>query len=215
MARTVFQFFDMSESTQGDQGGWVVADLSPEERKREFTELSDTTRIVRYVGLSTLLLYLSNRAFIPSLECLRGLDSTEGQADYEYSDEAFRNFLTSLFNRYKVIFADNIPPTERSPVVKMVQFRFHANRWKDELAKRRAIWCWNRFDGESNAMWKLYGSKGVAIKSTVGHLKEALANCGCPRRLIAPVRYDPPHNLSQVPNNFNPQDKTTWPSWLP
>src|SRR5262249_39723689 len=198
----------VSEEAQGDHGGWVVADLSPEERKLETPALSDATPIVRYVQLSTLFLYLSNRAFIPSLERLRGLDSTEGQADFEYSDEAFRNFLTSLFNRYKAIFADKLRPTERSPGVKMVQFRVRASRWRDELAKRRAIWCWNRFNDPSNAMWELYGSKGVAIKSTVGHLKEALANCGCPRRLITPVRYDPPHNLSQAPNNFNPQDKT-------
>lgn len=56
----------MGESTQGDQNGWVVADLSPEERKSELRSLADDTPIVRYVRLSTLFLYLSGRAFIPS-----------------------------------------------------------------------------------------------------------------------------------------------------
>jgi hypothetical protein len=70
----------MSESTQGDQSRWVVADLSPEERKFELPELTDETPIVRYVRLSTLFLYLSNRAFIPSLECLQGIDSFEGRS---------------------------------------------------------------------------------------------------------------------------------------
>ena len=79
---------DTSESTQSDQSKWLVADLNPEERKFEVPDLTDATPIVRYVRLSTLFLYLSDRAFIPSLECLRGLDRKEAQADFEYSDEA-------------------------------------------------------------------------------------------------------------------------------
>jgi hypothetical protein len=39
----------------------------------------------------------SGRAFIPSLETLRGLDRAEGKADYEEYKEAFQNFLLSLF----------------------------------------------------------------------------------------------------------------------
>jgi hypothetical protein len=68
----------MGEIIQSDQSEWLVADLNPEERKFELPELTDETPIVRYVRLSTLFLYLSNRAFVPSLECLRGIDSFEG-----------------------------------------------------------------------------------------------------------------------------------------
>jgi len=61
--------------------------------------------------------------------------------------------------------------------------------WTYELFGRRAIWCWNLDEGPSNAVWHLYGVKGVAIKSTIGFLKKALANSGLMRCLIAPVRY--------------------------
>jgi hypothetical protein len=72
----------VSEEAQGGLGGWVVADLSPGERKREPPPaLTDATEIVRYVRLSTLFLYLSDRAFIPSLECLRGMDSLKAKLD--------------------------------------------------------------------------------------------------------------------------------------
>jgi hypothetical protein len=46
---------------QGDQNRSIVMDLNPEERKFELPELSDTPPVVRYVRLSTLFLYLSNR----------------------------------------------------------------------------------------------------------------------------------------------------------
>jgi len=72
------------------------------------------------------------------------------------------------------------------------------------------------FEGESNAMWHLYGSKGVAIRSTLGELKKAIANPGSARRLIAPVRYRAPSTADalKVDANFDPKNKTSWPFWL-
>jgi hypothetical protein len=52
-----------------------------------------------------------------------------------------------------------------------VELRFLAKVWLDELARRRSIWCWNIFEGYSNALWSLYGSRGVAIHSTIGQVK--------------------------------------------
>ena len=77
-------------------------------------------------------------------------------------------------------------PETRPCQVKIGRSARISRRWLDELAKRRTVWCWNVFDGPSNAMWHLYGSRGVAIRSTVGDVKKALANSGCVRRLIAP-----------------------------
>jgi hypothetical protein len=70
-----------------------------------------------------------------------------------------------------------------------VELRFLAQVWLDELARRRSIWCWNIFEGESNALWALYGSRGVAIHSTIGQVKRSLRAAGPFRCLIAVVRY--------------------------
>jgi hypothetical protein len=63
-------------------------------------------------------------------------------------------------------------------------------------------------------MWKLYGLKGVAIKSTIGDLKNALANSGCSRRLVASVRYGLPYELLSPAETFEPSNKASWPSWF-
>jgi hypothetical protein len=206
---------------EAGQSDWLVADLSPDERKFELPELTDETPIVRYVRLSTLFLYLSNRAFIPSLECLRSLDRFECMGDVgSVFNPKLKATLDSLFEQHRDFLRGNpvFAPTHPRPVIppEVLNFGVRLKRWTDELAKRRAVWCWNLFEGESNAMWQLYGSKGVAIKSTIGLLKKALANSGCTRRLVASVRYGygPPHNLVSSAENFDPQNKTTWPSWF-
>jgi hypothetical protein len=211
MARTAFQFFDMSESTQSDQGGWLVADLSRSEKKRKRPpSLTDATAIVRYVRLSTLFLYLSNRAFIPSLECLRGMDKFEGEVGLKIPlNSKIRSFVfDKLENEFSKKDFELYPPTP-------FWDGLPNKNWRKELAKRRAIWRWN-LEEESNAMWQLYGSKGVQIKSKVGRLKKALANAGCTRRLMAPIRYSAPSTseISRAEATFDPENKATWPFWL-
>jgi hypothetical protein len=68
----------MCEPTQSGQNEWLVSDFDEEDRTTTRSELTDNTRIVRYVRSSTLFYYLSGRAFIPSLRLLRDLDPQEG-----------------------------------------------------------------------------------------------------------------------------------------
>lgn len=101
---------DMSEPIQDDQSGWVVADLQAGERKFELPELTDETQIVRYVSLSTLFLYLSNRAFIPSLELLRRKDGFEGMGDVgSVFNPKLKATLDSLFEQHRDFLRGNPP----------------------------------------------------------------------------------------------------------
>ena len=208
----------MNNQAQSDQNRWLVSDLNEEERTLTRSKIGDATEIVRYVRLSTLFLYLSDRAFIPSLNCLRGLDPFGGRGWWAANVPVFQDFFGSLFHRFaeflhgKTVF----PSTHPIPAIpqELLDFSVRSSRWLDELAKRRAVWCWNLFDGPSNAMWHLYGSRGVAIRSTVGYVKNALATSAGVRRLIAPVRYGPPSDLLVAAQNFDPLSKATWPSWL-
>ncbi len=44
----------------------------------------------------------------------------------------------------------------------------------EQFAKNVFVSCWTEGDGESFAQWKIYGEAGVAIKSTVGQLKQSI-----------------------------------------
>jgi hypothetical protein len=71
-----------------------------------------------------------------------------------------------------------------------------ATIWLHELCIRRGVWCWNDCtEGPSEAMWTLYGNRGVAIKSTVGLVKNALETAGVGRGLVAPVSYAIPRQI--------------------
>jgi len=184
----------MDDSIQSDQNKWLVSDLDQEDRTTTRQGLTDGTEIVRYVRLSALFQYLSGRAFIPSLRLLRNLDPQEGLLAKEvyfpaYGSHHLRDLLTTA--------QDWLREKARGPKVhpkpgqelNAVELRFLAQVWLDELARRRSIWCWNIFEGYSNALWSLYGSRGVAIHSTVGHVKKALGKAGPFRCLVAVVRY--------------------------
>jgi hypothetical protein len=156
---------------------------------------------------STLFLYLSNRAFIPGLGCLRDIDDQEGILGVP-SPPRIQEFLNSPFKQFGDLYPYSVVSVEDGKVMRN-------NHWTLEQRTRRAIWCWNLDEGPSNAMWHLYGFKGVAIKSTVGLLKKALVNSGAIRCLIAPVRYgkksDTDVDVRMADANFDPHSKVTWP----
>jgi hypothetical protein len=49
--------------------------------------------------------------------------------------------------------------------------------------------CWNAQDGESLALWKIYGTKGLAIQSSVARLKAVFQTQATPEVRIGQVRY--------------------------
>ena len=67
--------------------------------------------------------------------------------------------------------------------------RSNFRKYVDELAAERCVWCWNKFRNYSNALWHLYGNRGVAVTSTVGKVKAALVEAGAARGIVAPIAY--------------------------
>jgi hypothetical protein len=184
----------MSKPTKSAQNKWILSDLEQEDRTTTRRELTNGTEIVRYVRLSTLFHYLSGRAFIPSLRLLQNLDPHEGLLAKEvyspvYGSHHLRDLLTPAQDW--LLEQGRGPKAQPSAghELNAVELRFLAQVWLDELARRRSIWCWNIFEGHSNALWSLYGSRGVAIHSTIGQVKRALGKAGPFRCLVAAVRY--------------------------
>jgi hypothetical protein len=196
-------------------------ELEPDERTLIRPQITDETKIVRYVGLSTFLLYLSGHAFIPSLQLLRSSDVWEGSLWWERMrpdfERAFDDHLISFqeFFRDKFVYPKAALPPGADPAEfkRSTEFQTRYQCWLRELAKRRCAWCWNMFDGPSHALWKLYGAKGVIILSTVGKVKQALAPSEPLRWLVSPVRYSIPSRFMH-PRTIALQTAIKWAPYL-
>ena len=159
--------------------------------------IDDNTRIVRYMKLSTLLLLLADRVFLPSLRCLQSYDKLEGVLPQRLS--VFQDYGTQLYPKVQP-FEDWLLQQAKSPKVIPVQggkhtrttLHFLTKVWAEQLAIRRCVWCWNKHSGQSYALWEIYGKRGVALVTTVGAVKRALEKAGVLRAIVSPVSYSIP-----------------------
>lgn len=170
--------------------------------------LHDATPLWRYMKLSTFFMLLEGRAFFPSVATLRAGDPMEGAlvADPGY-----------LLGRLDQISANQVPelqewlqkhadPVERDFLRnnrEAALFNTHtlARVFVQELAKRRAVWCWFSANDESAAMWSGYANAGIAVRTSVGALKEALP--AVVDFMICRVKYV--GRQSQSTSYFNPE----------
>src|ERR1700730_14843354 len=134
----------------------------------ESSSVPDNTRIVRYMKMSTFLMLLCGRAFIPRLRTLQKMDQQEGMLPISMFGKAYGVQLKNILEVHESWL---LKRTSKKQNRKEEQMQFLAKVWLAELAKRRCVWCWNKFVNESYAMWKIYGQKGVAVQTTVGRVK--------------------------------------------
>jgi hypothetical protein len=201
----------MSQPANDKESRWISLELGEDDRTISRPQIDDETQIVRYVRLSTLLLHLSGQAFIPSLLSLRSMDNLEGQLAVETALPDLRSHFDTIIKPFAP--PCDLPRTVTGQLRETMEFADRSQWWFKELAKRRAVWCWNLFDGHSNAMWRLYGSRGVLIHSTIGRVKRALTKAGRFRGLVSPVRYRLPGQLHEAVETFKGEQRETWPSW--
>ena len=164
------------------------------------TEIDDDTPIVRYMKLSTLLLLLADRVFLPSLRCLQSDDQLEGLVPQTvwpnygtYMAEItapFENWLLERARTPKVIRREGQNHNAAT-------LWFLAKTWLEQLSIRRCVWCWNKHTGQSHALWKIYGHRGVAVVSTVGEVKRALTKAGPLRGIVSSIDYSMPATLDE------------------
>jgi hypothetical protein len=172
--------------------------------------IDDSTPIVRYMKLETLLLLLfERRAFIPSHATLGRLDPLETGILFDLPNQRIfwqsrHERLPTILNRFlvarqgrdtnTVAYQIVTPYVWPQDAVDVFITQFHT--YVDELANERCIWCWNKFSSYSNALWQLYGNRGVAIRSTVGDVKNALIKSGVERGIVAPIAYIDYENIA-------------------
>src|SRR6266568_5613260 len=153
-------------------------------------ELPDHADLWRYMRLSTLLMLLRGKVFVPTITELRRGDpiearklSTDTRAYFDDLPDQDREWLLRRANEKERIIL-NHPGTDCSQRAAMF-----VRIWDRELAERRRIWCWHQADIESMALWQIYAKEGVAIRTTPARIKDSFDPYLVDTALIARVHY--------------------------
>ncbi len=133
--------------------------------------IPNTEILWRYVPLETLFCYLSESIFIPSLQMLHKGDPFE--AECLFDPMRFSHAMREQYGKeHESEIFSFLDGRKRPPAKERHEAYF------DFLRKTRYAWCWFCRTGESALMWKTYGRRGAAIRTTVGKLRSLLESCG-------------------------------------
>jgi len=150
--------------------------------------------------LSAFLLLLKGTVFIPLLSKLQEGDPKEVRAstgstgeDEVWESDVFQKAVPWLENKHT---------SRRFDLSGFAQAWGFSSKphlldeWRFQLSTRRCAWCWCappiHAPGdflESMAMWNLYARDGVAVKTTLGRIAEAIVEPRLEEMLVAPICY--------------------------
>ncbi len=153
-------------------------------------DLPDDTELWRYMRLSTFLMLLRGKVFVPTIGELRFGDPMEARnlsvQTRSYFDNIRDNDHEWLLSRSsdseRLIIKDSRTEAHQ-------RARTFIAIWDRELAQRRRVWCWHQADIESMALWHIYAKEGVAIQTTPARIKAAFDPYFVDTALIGRVRY--------------------------
>lgn len=166
-------------------------------------DLPDDAELWRYMRLSSLLMLLRGKVFVPTIAELRVGDpveaynlSVETRQYFDRLMEADRQWLTERASdlELKILNHPDVEPRQVS--------RTFVGIWNRELAQRRTVWCWHHGDIESMALWHIYAREGVAVKTTPRRIKEAFDPCFVDTGLIGRVHYVDHARQEALPHHF-------------
>jgi hypothetical protein len=151
-------------------------------------DIDDDTKLWRYTRLSSLLMLLIGKLFIPTIDTLRRDDPAEATALCRPTKKRFleltredRECLQDCATSEELRYIDANKDSATQIFEKI---------WLREIGKRRCAWCWYAADIESMAQWHVYAEDGVAICSTPKRIRRALKEHVVDSGLIGAVRYD-------------------------
>lgn len=162
----------------------------------------------RYMKLSTFFLLLEGTAFFPSVGTLRSGDPLEGDlhAEPEWLIGKLDDLSEGTFKKLTNWLLCKATKSERehhrlNHDNASYSARFFADLYIRELAKRRVVWCWFASHTEGAGMWSIYGHNGIAVRTSIGGLHNALPNNR--NFQIARIRYA--GREPNAPDRFNPE----------
>ncbi len=141
--------------------------------------LEPTDKIWRYMKLSTFLLLLDGKAWLPSIATLQSMDPLEGRLGDNFHenlwDELHRQGLREETEKWLHESLD--PSMQRmlglNPGHYLLTSRVLGSAYAEILARRRVAWCWFKSDLESAGMWSIYGNRGIAVRTSPEQLDQS------------------------------------------
>lgn len=151
---------------------------------QSYTSLQDNDYLWRYMDFEKFVSILSRKALFFSRVDKLG-DPFEGSISL--IDKKLEN-QESESTQHKIMQTHEIPAEVKSSLVSAIaNKRVLSSKWLNMMRKCRAVSCWHKNENESTAMWKQYGTKGIAIQTTYKNLKDCfIENSGIE---IKPIRY--------------------------
>src|SRR5258708_12569996 len=139
-----------------------------------------------------LLLLLGDQIFIPTVKVVQEGDGWEGVVEFV---RGWAKEILSILRQHEEWLlkeAKNHDLTSIADENVRQQYKdaLAEQSWRQELAKRRCVSCWNRSAKQIDFMWKIYADRGGVIYSTVGRIRRALSDAGA-KGIVSPVLYIP------------------------
>lgn len=140
--------------------------------------LAPTDTLWRYMKLSTFLLLLDGKAWLPSIATLKSTDPLEGCLGDDYHvklwSELERQGLRDETEKWLHAKLDS--STKKFLELDTGEHALHSKilgrAYTAFMSRRRVAWCWFKSNRESAAMWSIYGKRGIAIRSSPGQLDQ-------------------------------------------
>jgi hypothetical protein len=173
-----------------------------------------TAPITRYMRLTTFLMLLEGRLFVPTLANLRKSDPLESNIPATTYFGFAGNFDPIFDNSIRAWLLGEMPKWMQDHVSlnqggsPYLTGSYYVRIWIDQVARRRCVWCWYNRTVESMAQWKIYAHGGIAIESTPAMIREALNGIiggGTSMGKVLYLRADQPNNDDRL---INPPLKT-------
>jgi hypothetical protein len=141
--------------------------------------LEPADKLWRYMKLSSFLLLLEGKAWIPSIAGLQLTDPLEARLGTDFHvkiwDELERQGYAESTGKW---LRESLPGCERKmPGLDLGNYRsesnFLVNAYARHMSHRRVAWCWFKSNLESSAMWSIYGNRGIAIQTSLEQLDKS------------------------------------------
>jgi len=140
--------------------------------------LEPTDTLWRYMKLSTFLLLLDGKAWLPSIATLQSTDPLEGCLGDDYHvklwSELARQGLRDETEKWLRCSSDSSTRKflKLNSDHQALDSKVLGIAYAGFMSRRRVAWCWFKSNRESAAMWSIYGNRGIAIRSSPGQIDQ-------------------------------------------
>ena len=136
---------------------------------------TSNSSLVKYLDLTKFISLLQRQSlFFCRLDKLEDkFEGTTAEKNYEYRIASERNIRQTMSRMPSYTKSEKTDPYNETSILQSVKEQYE---WETQLKSINCVNCWNYFNQESAALWKIYSDfgKGIMIKSDVNKIDLAL-----------------------------------------